>query len=90
MRVAGDGSLVNLEVIDDGPGVPENDRERVFTPGHRVAEDAAAAGNGSATMVTGAGLGLPLARRLARSVGGDVHLAHAETGATFILSVPHA
>lgn len=90
VRVVADGSLVNLEVIDDGPGIPDADRDRVFTPGHRVAGDEVPPGNVSTTMATGAGLGLPLARRLARSVGGDVRLAPRDTGAAFIVSVPHA
>ncbi len=90
VKIRSSGSLVDLEVIDDGPGVAENDREQVFTPGHRAAGADAPAGNVSTAVATGAGLGLPLARRLARSVGGDVHLARADTGAIFILSVPHA
>ena len=50
-----------VSVQDDGPGVPEHLREQVFEPGVRGADG-------------GSGLGLALARRLARAGGGDLHL----------------
>jgi signal transduction histidine kinase len=52
---------VAIRVADDGPGVPPESEEEVFQPG--------------ASSTGGAGLGLPLARRLARSCGGDVRVA---------------
>jgi signal transduction histidine kinase len=54
---------VRVEVIDDGPGVPPPFAGQLFEPGQR-----ADPGDGN----SGAGLGLPLARRLARSAGGEV------------------
>jgi signal transduction histidine kinase len=68
---ADDGEIV-LSVADDGPGVAVEAREQVFEPGVR-----AAGLNGH----RGAGLGLPLARRLAKAIGGDVSLAPAAPGA---------
>jgi signal transduction histidine kinase len=68
---AGDGAVV-LSVADDGPGVAADARDKVFEPGVR-----AAGINGH----RGAGLGLPLARRLAKAIGGDVSLAPAAAGA---------
>jgi signal transduction histidine kinase len=56
---------VLVRVEDDGDGLAARDLDAVFDPGHH-----AAGSNGS-----GAGLGLPLARRLARSCGGDVEAA---------------
>ncbi|MEA2220615.1 MAG: hypothetical protein QOJ35_3241 [Solirubrobacteraceae bacterium] len=62
---------VAIEVLDDGPGVPAEEREAVFEPG-RSSPQAGAAG--------GAGLGLALARRLARAAGGDVSAEEPEPG----------
>jgi signal transduction histidine kinase len=58
-----DGGVV-YSVVDDGPGVNPEERGRIFDPGAR-----GAAANGD-----GAGLGLALARRLARSAKGDVEV----------------
>jgi signal transduction histidine kinase len=69
--VARDGALV-VTVGDDGPGVAPDARELLFEPGARTA-----AVNGH----RGAGLGLPLARRLANAIGGDVTLAPPARGA---------
>ncbi len=63
---AQDGSAV-VEVDDEGPGVPEADRERVFEPFHR--------GEPSRSRETGgAGLGLAVVRSIARAHGGDAVL----------------
>jgi signal transduction histidine kinase len=72
------GAEVRLTVRDDGPGVPEALGERVFDPGVRGDPDG-----------DGAGLGLPLARRLARSCGGDVRLG-AGPGGCVVLVLPIA
>jgi signal transduction histidine kinase len=72
---AGQGR-VRAAVHDDGPGLDPELGERAFEPGVR-------GGDGSG----GAGLGLPLARRLARSCGGDV-VAGAGPGGCFVLELP--
>ncbi len=71
---ASDGR-VRVAVRDDGPGVTADLGERVFDPGVRGSDH------------EGAGLGLPLARRLARSCGGDVRLG-AGPGGCFVLELP--
>lgn len=64
--------LIEIAVGDDGPGVPPDLRDSIFEPG--------ASTQGSS------GLGLGIARRVARSLGGDVVL----DGAEFVLRVPRA
>ncbi|MBL8761850.1 MAG: HAMP domain-containing histidine kinase, partial [Phycisphaerae bacterium] len=80
--VRGSGAII--EVSDEGAGVPPGDRERMFEPferGHDLETEAK----------QGLGLGLPLARGLARELGGDLRLVEREgPGATFELRVPVA
>ncbi|MEV6118408.1 HAMP domain-containing sensor histidine kinase [Streptomyces sp. NPDC052109] len=79
LRMSG---TVRIDVVDDGPGVPESFVGELFQPGRR-ADDT----DGH----DGAGLGLPLARRLARAVGGDVSYDPAHTpGTRFTVSLPAA
>jgi two-component system C4-dicarboxylate transport sensor histidine kinase DctB len=68
---------VEVTVADDGPGVPAEIRERLFTP----------FATGKAT---GSGLGLWLSRRLAVEANGTLELLDADGGATFRLRLPHA
>jgi signal transduction histidine kinase len=71
---------VRIDVVDDGPGVPRTFVDELFQPGRRADAD-----DGH----DGAGLGLPLARRLARAVGGEVSYDPGHTpGAKFTVSLP--
>ncbi|MEV7344409.1 HAMP domain-containing sensor histidine kinase [Streptomyces sp. NPDC093544] len=80
IRAAAHTHGIRVEVTDDGPGVPPSFAARLFQPGRR-----ADPGDGHG----GAGLGLPLARRLARSAGGEVHHDERHTpGAKFVVSLP--
>jgi signal transduction histidine kinase len=74
-------SAVVYAVEDDGPGVSFEEQERIFEPGVR---GTAASANGNA----GAGLGLSLARRLARSVDGDVDAETVSAGGRFVVRLP--
>jgi signal transduction histidine kinase len=70
-----------LRVSDGGPGIAEKDAERVFEPFERL-DDRVAAG------VSGAGLGLSIARELARRMGGELRLVTVEKGASFEFRLP--
>ena len=76
-------STVRYLVADDGPGVSDDERERIFEPGVRGRL-------GEAGGSDGAGLGLSLARRLARSMTGDVELLTDAHGASFLVRLPAA
>ena len=68
------GDRILVAVTDDGPGIPEADRERVFERFTRL-DDARARDAG------GAGLGLAIVRELVRRHGGTVRLRNAPSGA---------
>jgi two-component system OmpR family sensor kinase len=80
---AGDDGVVTFTVSDDGPGVSEAETDRIFEPGMR----GSAGENGNADF-RGAGLGLPLARRLARAARGDVEAHPDEHGGRFTIVLP--
>jgi two-component system OmpR family sensor kinase len=73
---------VVIVVADDGPGVAPEDTERIFAPGVRGGLDEAAAQS------PGAGLGLALARRLARATSGDVEVDARAVGGRFSVRLP--
>jgi signal transduction histidine kinase len=76
------GNGAELRVLDRGPGVPAEHRERIFDKFHRV-DDTLTAEKG------GAGLGLSIARQLARGLGGELRYApRSGGGAEFVLSLP--
>ncbi|MER7464363.1 HAMP domain-containing sensor histidine kinase [Streptomyces sp. NPDC097981] len=71
-----------LEVGDDGPGIPEADRDRVFERFVRLDPDRGRASGGT-------GLGLSIAREIARAHGGDARaLPSAAGGARLVLRLP--
>lgn len=66
-----------VAVTDDGPGIPEGWRERIFEPFVRLDDSP-----------RGAGIGLFAARRLARSMGGDLRVeARVPSGTQFVLEL---
>jgi signal transduction histidine kinase len=78
--VLGDQYL--LVISDNGPGVPDEETQRVFDNFEQVSK-------GDAREATGIGLGLPIARRLARAMGGEVwYERRFPTGARFCFSLP--
>ena len=77
----GSGRVV-YEIADDGPGVADDERERIFEPAVR--------GSAGTALREGTGLGLALARRLARAAGGSVEALERDDGACFAVRVPPA
>ena len=76
-----EGSWLVFSVADRGGGVPVADRERIFEPFYRRA--------GSQPDVSGAGLGLSIARGVVQAQGGDVTLADRPGGGSvFSIRVP--
>jgi signal transduction histidine kinase len=73
------GAMGDASIADQGKGIAKADQERIFEKFERL-EDGG-----------GAGLGLAIARRLARSMGGEISLVSAPAeGARFTLSLPLA
>ncbi|MGW2679373.1 sensor histidine kinase [Streptomyces sp. NPDC001436] len=82
VRAAAREGWAVLEVADDGPGIPEADRDRVFERFVRLDADRGRAGGGT-------GLGLAISREIARSHGGDVRaLGTPGGGARLELRIP--
>jgi len=74
-------TVASIAIDDDGPGVAGDERDMIFEPGAR---GSASAGH------DGAGLGLALAQRLARSAGGAIIAEPNEGGGRFTLKLPLA
>jgi signal transduction histidine kinase len=75
------GPAIAIAVADTGPGIPDHLRERVFEEFFRVPT--------TSSVAAGTGVGLSIARRIARLLGGDLRLEPtAGGGATFILLLP--
>ncbi|MEA2216005.1 MAG: two-component system, OmpR family, sensor kinase [Solirubrobacteraceae bacterium] len=81
VAVARDGDDVQFSIADDGAGVSPEELESIFEPGRR-------GGAGSTVVSMGAGLGLALARRLARSAGGGVQAHASPRGGLFTVTLP--
>lgn len=81
VRAARAGPDVVVAVADDGPGIDPERAEKIFDRFYK--SDASRAHGGS-------GLGLAIARQHARAMGGDVTLAPADRGATFVIRLPTA
>jgi signal transduction histidine kinase len=72
-----DGGVARIAVKDVGPGIPEEERERVFQPFHRSGGHAGAAG-----------LGLAIVREIARGHGGRAYVGSGQPGAELVLELP--
>ena len=78
-RNARRGEWIVVHVADTGPGIPEENQERIFQEFTRLDPDAQ----------SGAGVGLAISRRIARLLGGDITLrSEPGQGSTFTLWLP--
>ncbi|MDX2156470.1 MAG: ATP-binding protein [Hyphomicrobiaceae bacterium] len=73
IRAATERGWLRIEVDDNGPGIPKEERENVFRPFYRL-DDARNQDEGNS------GLGLAIARDIAKSHGGDVTLGESSMG----------
>lgn len=74
IRITRQGADAVFEIIDDGPGVPESERERVFDSFYR----------GRGAEGQGSGLGLAIARESAAKLGGSISLGEREGAAGLV------
>ena len=81
VRAELDGSFVRISVRDTGPGIPNEDRERIFESFQQGGRDA--------SRHEGTGLGLTLSRRIVELLGGRLWLeSEVGVGSTFSFSIP--
>jgi signal transduction histidine kinase len=71
------GDRAELEVEDDGPGIPPGQREAVFERFYRV----------DGSLASGSGLGLAIAKELARLMGGSVRVESSPGRTVFTLEL---
>jgi signal transduction histidine kinase len=83
VRLFTDQQEAVAEIRDDGPGLPEEELERVFQPFYRTPD-------AHASNKLGAGLGLAVCRSIARAHGGDVRLHRGDSGLIAQLRLPLA
>lgn len=84
LGLSAEGDRARLWVSDRGPGIPEEELERIFDPYHRIPGIQARRGAGADL-----GLGLYLCRELVRLHGGEIEVESASgAGTTFRFSLP--
>jgi two-component system sensor histidine kinase KdpD len=75
------GEMVELRVVDHGPGIPGPERERVFDQFYRL--------KGGGKRPEGTGMGLAICRGIVQAHGGDLRVETTPGGgATFVLTLP--
>lgn len=84
LAAATDNGQIRVSLSDSGPGVPSEDRERVFEMFHRL-------DSRDEREVYGHGLGLPMVRRLVEAMGGAIRVEPSvSAGAQFVFWLPAA
>jgi two-component system sensor histidine kinase KdpD len=78
VEAAAAGDMVHIRVIDQGPGIPAEQREVVFQPFQRLGDGAGASPNG-------VGLGLAVARGFVEAIGGQLSIEDTVGGGTTVV-----
>jgi two-component system sensor histidine kinase ChvG len=84
--LSADADLVEAQILDQGPGIPESEREKVFERFHSVRPETEWFGGHS-------GLGLAIARTIVEAHDGTLTLRNppaGQTGACFVIALPSA
>jgi signal transduction histidine kinase len=82
VRTRSDGGTCHLLVVDDGEGIPPEEREKVFRPFEQS--------NRNGHVAASVGLGLPISRLLAEKMGGSLTYRYADGHSIFDLTLPAA
>jgi two-component system sensor histidine kinase KdpD len=82
IRAWQDDETVNLQIIDEGDGIPADDLERIFDKFYRVRK--------GDTVRAGTGLGLPICRGFVEAMGGTISAGNRSdrSGAAFTIRMP--
>ena len=82
VRARADGSGVVLQILDEGPGIADADRERIFEKFYRAQK--------GDFVQAGTGLGLPICRGFIEALHGSIEAGHQNdrTGAVFTIHLP--
>jgi len=73
----GAGEFIEVQVADDGPGIPRDDLGKVFDPFYSKRQG-------------GTGLGLTIVHRIVDEHGGHIEVESSRSGTTFTVSLPAA
>jgi len=81
------GKLVEVEVADDGPGIPEHERELLFKPSYQATGNRRSETQG--VFYKGTGLGLSICKHLVEAMGGQIKVETSQgEGTAFIFTLP--
>ena len=76
IRATREGNHALIEILDDGPGIPESQRARVFDPYYTTKGD-------------GTGLGLAIVKKVVLEHGGEIDVDESPSGgARFVVRIP--
>lgn len=81
VAVSGDENGATLSVMNDGPPIPDSERERIFEPFMRLDE-------ARSLDIGGSGLGLAIARSIMTALDGSIVAVPVEAGAVFVVWFP--